>query len=824
MHSPEKSAFSRNLPRVAAALPLALVASLPLQAQTAETPAAAPAGEEVVVLSPFTVSDRQTQGYQATNSIGGTRSNTPIKDIPLNIQVFTKDLAQDINATTQMDLERYNAAMVNGGADAKSSNTIQQPYNQFLFRGFVQNWGTRDGIRQYDPVDMQGIARVEVVKGPAAPLYGLSYPGGIMNSITKEVDFTGNATTIGASIQSFGEWRATIDSNFVGEVATGGKFGVRINAARSNTADQREHSKGMVKYTQMNFAWQPLKDTEIKFLIEDGYREKPNGLGYFLKAKSDGTNPTVNGVKGTERPLQTVHTDIPWDWNWADSQNMRTIDTTLRRATFVQSIGEDFTVTGYLQYATRNNIDSQGWDASDNGGGGGSAAAWDMGWATTANPTAEELPLLTDLQKAQWRGAVGTGWITNEAGQEVIRKAYHYRNWANKMHGYGITALYKYDFASVRNVFTLGGAAWAEKFHSVKGTTRYFSKQVVDFPIATGLNTNLVPKDPGTDYYIDVGATGAENNSNDYYFASWQAYALDDRLKFNVAFNRTNIKNTQHAARVNVTKIAKTSPMYGVMFDITKELSIFAVHSSSLFPTTDKDSFWNQMPPTVGKSNEIGLKTEMFGGKLSGTISYYKIDQTGGAQTDPNKPNATTPLNGKTGDLIPGAKQSSEGYEADLIIQPIPEWQILFSYAHNEQETKTATNKYLVGMPSAGGHIKDQCAILTKYTFMKGPLTGFSIGMGAQAAGKALMSFNNDPAANPIYRQYNPSTFYMEAFATYKFKAWGGYQHRIQLNAKNLTKVPEFVGWYGNTGDSYAVRRYEAPSSVTWNLGYSLEF
>ena len=83
-------------------------------------------------------------GYRASNSIAGTRSNTPIKDIPLNIQVFTKDLYDDLVITNQIDLERYNAALVNGNADIRSSNPIQQAYNAFLFRGFVQNWGLRE--------------------------------------------------------------------------------------------------------------------------------------------------------------------------------------------------------------------------------------------------------------------------------------------------------------------------------------------------------------------------------------------------------------------------------------------------------------------------------------------------------------------------------------------------------------------------------------------------------------------------------------------------------------------------------------------------------
>jgi outer membrane receptor protein involved in Fe transport len=145
-------------------------------AQTA--PAASAGDDEIVKLSTFTVNTERDYGYRASNSIAGSRTNTPIKDLPVNIQVFTKDLFDDLGLTNQVDLEAYNGSLVNGGADRNSTNAIQQAYNAFLFRGFQQNWGLRDGIREYDPVDLQGIARVEVVKGPVAALYGLTYPGG----------------------------------------------------------------------------------------------------------------------------------------------------------------------------------------------------------------------------------------------------------------------------------------------------------------------------------------------------------------------------------------------------------------------------------------------------------------------------------------------------------------------------------------------------------------------------------------------------------------------------------------------------------------------
>ena len=195
-------------------------------AQTAPT---APAGDEIVKLPTFSVSTERDYGYRASNSIAGSRTNTPIKDLPVNIQVFTKDLMDDLGLMTQVDLEAYNGSLVNGGFDRNSNNAIQQAYNAFLFRGFQQNWGLRDGIREYDPVDLQGIARVEVVKGPVAALYGLTYPGGVMQNITKAVEFGRNFARTTASMDSEGEMRASLDSNIVGDLG-GTKFGIRLNA------------------------------------------------------------------------------------------------------------------------------------------------------------------------------------------------------------------------------------------------------------------------------------------------------------------------------------------------------------------------------------------------------------------------------------------------------------------------------------------------------------------------------------------------------------------------------------------------------------------
>src|SRR5690349_19877178 len=71
---------------VAAFIPLASSAV----AQTATAPG-------VLELDPFDVTAGDTKGYQATNTISGTAMNTPLKDVPMTINVITSELLSDMS-------------------------------------------------------------------------------------------------------------------------------------------------------------------------------------------------------------------------------------------------------------------------------------------------------------------------------------------------------------------------------------------------------------------------------------------------------------------------------------------------------------------------------------------------------------------------------------------------------------------------------------------------------------------------------------------------------------------------------------------------------
>lgn len=793
-------------------LALPALASVGFAQAATQTAASAPADDEVVRLSPFTVSTTQDVGYRATNSIAGTRTNTPIKDIPLNIQVFTKELADDLLIKNQVDFEAYNAALVNGGADLFSDNVIQQSYQNFLFRGFRQNWGLRDGIREYDPVDTQGLARVEVVKGPAAPLYGLAYPGGIMNNVSKSVDFNRNFTSIRLTGGFYGEHRASIDTNVSGKLGTQ-QVGLRFNGAYEKSEDNREHSQGDVQFKQIVLEWHPTPTTQVEFLGEDGYRGKPNGLGYFQtsEAGKDGNKASI--------PLQILHPEIPWDWNWASGTNLDTLDTKLYRGTVTQQVGDNFTIRAYAQYSSRLEIPGHGWDASGSGG----ANSWE---------------------------SASSGW---DQATNTIRATYNYRDWGNQMHAYGATAVYKVDFAQVKNTFAFGSNVWKEDELSRHNAPTDPLASALIYPVKAGIDIHVPPYPPADVHPVLTGdGYHHEDNSNDYYFANWQASLIDDRLKTNIGINKTNLKtvawnSASSQVADNIYTASKYSPMYGATFAITKEWSVFAVHSTSLFPDSTKDSFGNQFSPQVGSSWEGGVKVDLLDGKISGTVSYYQIKQTGGTQNDPNRPNRDTqrydamtpdqraitfPAGRPLGDIIAGGEQESKGVDIDLIFQPTRQWQIVTSYAHVDHKFKTSAEPSTIGQtfPMA---VRDRWSMLTKYSFTDGEFKGLAVGLGVAGGSKQLQDYQRRAANGGVYSgtgsfldvaRYYPGRTTAELFAIYRFKAFGQ-NMLVQLNAKNITKAPVYVGWKA-TGDAnkLATDPYEVPTPIVYRVTLGWDF
>src|SRR5665213_755821 len=85
---------------MAGAWPLAAqtVSPAPTRADVTTSKPSSNIDDEAIVLSPFEVTARKDTGYQATETLAGTRIRTDLKDVASSIQVVTKEFMQDVGA------------------------------------------------------------------------------------------------------------------------------------------------------------------------------------------------------------------------------------------------------------------------------------------------------------------------------------------------------------------------------------------------------------------------------------------------------------------------------------------------------------------------------------------------------------------------------------------------------------------------------------------------------------------------------------------------------------------------------------------------------
>ena len=126
-------------------------------------------------------------GYVATQSVTGTKTDTPILETPQSISVVTRD--QMVAQQTQ-DIGEALRSHAGVSLDLYSATTF---FDAVKLRGFDAP-RYLDGLRlpldpgtqfAYPRVEPYGLERLEVLRGPSSGLYGQTEPGGLINMVSK---------------------------------------------------------------------------------------------------------------------------------------------------------------------------------------------------------------------------------------------------------------------------------------------------------------------------------------------------------------------------------------------------------------------------------------------------------------------------------------------------------------------------------------------------------------------------------------------------------------------------------------------------------------
>jgi iron complex outermembrane receptor protein len=144
-------------------------------------------------------------GYRADHAKTTLKTDTPLLKTPMSVQVVTREVMDDRQVIDVKDAVIENVSGVSLG---------YQYYDNFVIRGFnAGNQFFRNGLRQPQATNLEtaNLQSIEILKGPAAMLFGRVEPGGIVNLVPKRPQ-----TTPYYSIQQqaglFGLTRTTLDA------------------------------------------------------------------------------------------------------------------------------------------------------------------------------------------------------------------------------------------------------------------------------------------------------------------------------------------------------------------------------------------------------------------------------------------------------------------------------------------------------------------------------------------------------------------------------------------------------------------------------------
>src|SRR4051812_44405810 len=175
---------------------------------------------ETIELSPFEVRADNDIGYQAANTISGSRLNTRLRDTPASVTAFTPEFLSDIAAT---NLEEMLAHATNIEAEVEDSNAgfnnppgrgaLGNDY-QFRMRGSPAG-SSRDFVESNIPVDLYNVERAETASGPNSILFGLGQAGGLVSLTGKKAGLFRDRTTLKSMLGSWHYERYEGDYNKV---------------------------------------------------------------------------------------------------------------------------------------------------------------------------------------------------------------------------------------------------------------------------------------------------------------------------------------------------------------------------------------------------------------------------------------------------------------------------------------------------------------------------------------------------------------------------------------------------------------------------------
>jgi iron complex outermembrane receptor protein len=254
--------------------------------------------------------DPYNQSYNVTNSSTATKTDTPIMETPMSIEIVPQAVIQDQQAYRVQD-----AVKNVSGVQQRSSGG---GFDRFIVRGFdVGELYYRNGIRiPRINSDFANVQQIEVLKGPASGLFGRIEPGGLINVVTKRPDTEAHY----ALEQRFGSYDYyRTQFNATGPVTSDEQLTYRFDLSYLNSDSFRESSFNDRIFVAPSLTWKPREDTEFNLTVE--YLNEDRVYDSGLPAIGDRIANVPISRQFDQPGLNDNHEYWLVDFNWSHNFN-----------------------------------------------------------------------------------------------------------------------------------------------------------------------------------------------------------------------------------------------------------------------------------------------------------------------------------------------------------------------------------------------------------------------------------------------------------------------------------------------------------------------
>jgi|CXWL01.1.fsa_nt_gi iron complex outermembrane receptor protein len=646
---------------------------LPLPPVSKSQPDTTSTQEEIPVVEakPVMVTG-QRQSYTADRAMSATKTDTPLQETPVSVQVVPRQVIDDQKTSRLAEvLENISGVRMNqtlGGGD------------HFIIRGFGTVGSVfRNGLLSTSPFGFPGefdtgnIERIEVVKGPAAVLYGRIQPGGLINVVTKRPI----PQLMGALEQQFGSYefyRTLWDVN--APITSDQTLSVRFAGAYQNAGSFRDFHFTDRKQFSPSITWRPTESTTITVDVEvlkQDYRPD-NGIPVI------GTRPapvplsrSYNDPNAPPAFANKTHAGLQIDHRFNEAWRL----TSRFLASFLDS--EEIFLTAAPMFGQAVRADGRTLDRNI------------FGQTSYTQSYATNLDLLGKFSLAGTRHNVLLGFDFHRSTT---------------------------DYAIFGNLNSPDPALAIDLFNPTYGVNPSLFQAARSISAVPGFDF-AVFQSQWYGLYVQDHVT------------LWDKLHLLAGGRYDWAevgiSSGGNFEEATTGATANKRTNRRFSPRIGLLYQLTPWLAVYGNYVTSLGTSNGISATGQVADPEIGKQREIGLKADLFDHRLNATLAFYHL-----TKNNVLTPDLTTP---DPFDSIPVGEQRSRGIEVDVVGRVTEAVSVIGSYAYTDtrvtKDNSGLQDNRMPNVPLQSG------SLWVKYDFRElvGPLKGFSVGFGPYIAG-----------------------------------------------------------------------------------------